>query len=86
MTEVEQREPFDRGGGGGRVRGLDAGGSGPGVSCRRTSTCPPPSRCETKGWLSARTLDNGDAAYEFTAAGETALELSCLIRVSRAAD
>jgi hypothetical protein len=39
----------------------------------------------TKGWLSRQTLDNGDGAYEFTPAGETALNLSGLMR-SRAAE
>jgi hypothetical protein len=40
---------------------------------------------ETRGWLSAHTLGNGDAAYEFTPAGETALGLSAMTG-SRAAD
>ena len=40
---------------------------------------------EARGWLSSRTLDNGDTAYEFTPAGETALGLSALTG-TRAAD
>jgi hypothetical protein len=37
-----------------------------------------------RGWLSSRTLDNGDAAYEWTQAGETAFALSGLVDRHRA--
>jgi hypothetical protein len=40
---------------------------------------------ETKGWLSSTTLKNGDVAYAFTAAGETALDMSELVRERNAA-
>jgi hypothetical protein len=40
---------------------------------------------ESRGWLSSTPLKNGDVAYAFTAASETALDMSELVRERSAA-
>ncbi len=77
MSEVEQREPLT----GEELEVMfvawTLAARGQSVSYRRTNTWPAAESMEAKGWLSAHTLDNGDAAYEFTPEGEAALETLC---------